>query len=675
MAQDTTGRQGTSPQGLPADGASEPRLRANLGAVEYDVSQILHASPVGISISRVGDGRIVDMNAEFLRILGFTREEVIGRTSHELNLWTAPDQRETIVREFRAKGYFAARPTVMRRKDGSFVTVLFSASALATGDEPHTIAWVMDITERLRVEEQLRASEERWRTLAENAPVVIITLDRDATVLSVNRSMTGRPVSEYLGKTVFGFLHPDHRERGRAMVEAVLGGGPSATGEFPVVGPDGNPFWFQVSIAPLCAAKPADGVVIVATDINRRRTMEEALRESEQRFRDIVRSLGDWVWEVDTAGCLTYSSPQIEGLLGYTAEQMLGKSPADSVTPEDRARYLAGMEALNQRPEPFRERELWHLHRDGHRVCLALSGVPVFDAAGVLQGFRGVAHDVTERLREEAEVQQARRVESLGVLAGGIAHDFNNLLTAILGNAELALAELAGGGGGPPAHRADPVGRPARRRADAPDARLRRTGPARDPAGGPQHHRPGDGAAARRLDPEEGGSRPRPRRRAPGGGGRPRAAAAAGDEPGDQRGRRHRRPRGAHRRAHRCGRTRGPVPTRPHARQDRGRPAAGVRRDRGLRPRHRPGHAGEDLRPLLHHEVHRPRARARRRPGDRPAPRRHHRRQLRPGRRIDLPRLLPRLRPPSRRRRRPRRRPRQGPARRRAHPGAAAARS
>jgi nitrogen-specific signal transduction histidine kinase/CheY-like chemotaxis protein len=66
----------------------------------------------------------------------------------------------------------------------------------------------------------------------------------------------------------------------------------------------------------------------------------------------------------------------------------------------------------------------------------------MFDAGGGLRGFRGVAHDVTDRLREEAEVQQARRVESLGVLAGGIAHDFNNLLTAILGNAELALAEL-----------------------------------------------------------------------------------------------------------------------------------------------------------------------------------------------------------------------------------------
>ena len=431
----TDGAAARSPSGI------EP------GAAGHALSRSFNASPVGISVSRVRDGMIVDMNEEFLRILGFTREEVIGRTSLELNLWTAPHQREIIVSEFREKGFFSPRPTEMRRKDGSLVTVLFSASALAAGEEPHTIAWVMDVTGRLRVEERLRASEERWRSLVENAPVAILTLDRDASVLSVNRSITGRPVSEYLGRAVYEFLHPDHRERGRAMVEAILGGGPPATGEFPIIGPDGAVFWFLVGIAPIVPSRPADGVILVASDINKRRLVEEALRESRQRFSDIVRSLGDWVWEVDTSSRLTYSSPQIEGLLGYTADEMLGRSPSDSVTPEDRARYLAGMEALMRSPGPFRDLEIWHLHRDGHRVCLEVSGVPVYDAKGVLRGFRGVAHDVTERLREEAEVQQARRVESLGVLAGGIAHDFNNLLTAILGNAELALAELPEGAG------------------------------------------------------------------------------------------------------------------------------------------------------------------------------------------------------------------------------------
>ena len=300
--------------------------------------------------------------------------------------------------------------------------------------------------------------------------------------------------------------------------------------------------------------------------------MEEALRESEQRFRDIVRSLGDWVWEVDTAALPHLFLAADRGPPGVHGGGDAREVPGPQRRPGGPRPLSRRQEALLRHPEPFRDREVWHLHRDGHRVCLSVSGVPVFDAGGVLRGFRGVAHDVTERLREEAEVQQARRVESLGVLAGGIAHDFNNLLTAILGNAELALAELPEGAAARPLDRADPVGRPARRRAHAPDAGLRRPGPVRDPAGRPHHRRPRNGAAARRLDPEEGGTRPRPRRRAPGGGGGPGPAAAAGDEPGHQRRRGDRRPRGAHQRAHRRRRTRGPVPTRT-SRSARSRPA------------------------------------------------------------------------------------------------------
>ncbi len=447
MAQRKPARDSSSPEDFPGGNAGFPRVKTDLNAAIQDFHQILHESPVGISVSRVRDGMIVDMNEEFLRILGFTREEVIGRTSHELNLWTAEDQRDAIVREFREKGKYSPRPARMRRKDGSLVTVLFSASTLASGDEPHTIAWVMDITDRLRIGEQLRVSEERWRSLVENAPAVITIINRDGSVLSVNQTITRRPREEVLGANAFSFLPAQAQEQARELVESVFRSGAPAAIRLPVYGPDGDLRWFEHRLAPVFSGQAVTSVICLSTDINPQVLAETALRESEQRFGDIVRSLGDWVWEIDTAGRFTYCSPQIEGLLGYAAEQLLGKSPWDTAVPEDRAKYHAGHESLIRHPEPFRDRTLWHLHRDGRRVCLAVSGVPVFDPAGALRGFRGVAHDVTQRLREEAEVQQARRVESLGVLAGGIAHDFNNLLTAILGNAELALAELPEGTG------------------------------------------------------------------------------------------------------------------------------------------------------------------------------------------------------------------------------------
>jgi PAS domain S-box-containing protein len=309
------------------------RRTAELLRSEENAARILHASPVGIAISQLDDGLLLDINDEFLRIIGYSGDEVAGRTSIELGLWVEPGQREAIARELVELGRYAPRPVPMRRKDGAVVTSLFSTSLIAMTGERYAVSWMMDITGRLHA--------------------------------------------------------------------------------------------------------------------------EEARRESEQRFRDIVESLGDWYWEMDAAGRLTFSSEHCLQLLGRPRAALLGRSTLEFAAPDDAERQRRYLAAHGTPPRPVRDFEGWYLRPDGTRVCVAVSGVPVFGAAGALLGWRGVARDVTERKRDEqerrrmeAEVHQARRVESLGVLAGGIAHDFNNLLAAILGNAEMALQILPAGSEG-----------------------------------------------------------------------------------------------------------------------------------------------------------------------------------------------------------------------------------
>jgi PAS domain S-box-containing protein len=534
--------------------------------------QILQTSPVGIVISRARDGLILDMNDTFLRVLGFKREEVFGRTSAELGLWIDPRKRDKLVADISAGNSARPRPVPVRCRNGAVITILLSASPIAIGDEPHLIACAIDISDRLRAEEALRASEEQWRTLAEsapvtiltvdregtiltfnhslvgrdprevigsclhdfpigegerersialleqvfrdgetvsfefdaprpakgrirmqatlaplrsggeitaaigvgmdvterheavealrvsenrwrslaaNAPVVILTLDHDGAILTINRTITGRPLEEYLGRKPFDFLHPDYRQRGEALVTSVIATGRPANGEYPILKPDGSPYWFQVNIAPLVPGATPERAILVATDINARRQAEEALRESERRFSDIVRNLGEWIWETDAGGRVTYSSPQVEQILGHSAEEMLGKYSLDFAAPEEIPRLRSAFSGFYADPRPLRNFEAWYRHKDGHRVCLASSAIPILGPSGELQGYRGINQDTTERKREERErlrmeeeVQQARRIESLGMLAGGIAHDFNNLLATILGNTELALAAV-----------------------------------------------------------------------------------------------------------------------------------------------------------------------------------------------------------------------------------------
>ena len=174
------------------------------------------------------------------------------------------------------------------------------------------------------------------------------------------------------------------------------------------------------------------------SEISDRRVAEERLRVSEERFRDLVETSSDWIWEVDPEGVYTYVSPKVEALLGYKPEEILRKTPFDLMPHEEQKRIRELFQDIARRGEPFSGLENKNLHKDGHVVILETSGEPIKDSSGNLLGYRGIDRDITERKRMESEVQRIRNLESLGMLAGGIAHDFNNLLSAIFGNIDLA---------------------------------------------------------------------------------------------------------------------------------------------------------------------------------------------------------------------------------------------
>jgi PAS domain S-box-containing protein len=210
-------------------------------------------------------------------------------------------------------------------------------------------------------------------------------------------------------------------------------------------------WWFYVGFGLLGGALLVGGVANVW---NRRlhiavvqRTL--ALKKSEERFRDLVETTSDWIWEVDVDGFFTYSSPQAESILGYSPEELKHKTAFDLIADDKVEEIRAVYEKLVAASAPMTAMENVNLHKDGTRVVLESTGIPIFDESGKLKGYRGIDRDITERKKAEQErqlletqMQQTQKLESLGVMAGGIAHDFNNILFAILGNADLALDEM-----------------------------------------------------------------------------------------------------------------------------------------------------------------------------------------------------------------------------------------
>ncbi|MBI1865487.1 MAG: PAS domain S-box protein [Nitrospirae bacterium] len=131
------------------------------------------------------------------------------------------------------------------------------------------------------------------------------------------------------------------------------------------------------------------------------------LAESEERFRNLVESTSDWVWEVNEDGFYTYASPKVRDLLGYEPEEVIGKTPFDLMPPEEASRVAEIFSRVAACREPFASLENVNRRRDGRLVVLETSGVPFFDADGRFRGYRGIDREITERKKAEARLKES----------------------------------------------------------------------------------------------------------------------------------------------------------------------------------------------------------------------------------------------------------------------------
>ncbi|MBW4645912.1 MAG: PAS domain S-box protein [Goleter apudmare HA4340-LM2] len=150
----------------------------------------------------------------------------------------------------------------------------------------------------------------------------------------------------------------------------------------------------------------------IAIGIKRQLT-EVALKQSEERFRNLVETSSDWVWEVDENEVYTYASPKVQDVLGYTPQKIVGKTPFELMPPAEANSVAEIFAAIAAAQIPFKCPENIKIHRDGHLVILETSGVPIFDAEGKFRGYRGTDRDITERkLAEESLLRFCKAIES-----------------------------------------------------------------------------------------------------------------------------------------------------------------------------------------------------------------------------------------------------------------------
>lgn len=151
--------------------------------------------------------------------------------------------------------------------------------------------------------------------------------------------------------------------------------------------------------------------------IRARKAAERALRESEEKFRSLVESTSDWIWEINEQAVYVYASPRVYGLLGYATDEVIGKTPFDLMPQDEAARMRGVFTSLIAEKKSFWLRENRNLRKDGRIVVMESSGVPIVDSRGRLRGYRGIDRDITDRKQAESTLRRLNR--ALKALSAG----------------------------------------------------------------------------------------------------------------------------------------------------------------------------------------------------------------------------------------------------------------
>lgn len=297
------------------------------------------------------------------------------------------------------------------------------------------------------------SEQQRFQLLVNSiTDYAIYMLDRTGRVSTWNpgaERFKGYTADEIIGRNFSIFFTPEDQEASlpqRALKLALAEGRFEAEGWR--VRKDGSRFWANAILDPILDPQGNHvGFAKITRDITAKREQEEALYESEERFRMLVQGVRDYaIYMLDTDGRVTNWNSGAQAIKGYSADEIVGQHFSRFYTDEDKARGEPQFALETALRDGKYEREAWRVRKDGTPFWASVVLDPIFDESGKHIGFAKITRDITERKKAQEQLEETRaalvqsqKLQALGELTGGIAHDFNNLMTVIAGSADFLL--------------------------------------------------------------------------------------------------------------------------------------------------------------------------------------------------------------------------------------------
>jgi len=380
---------------------------------ESRFAKAFNAIPSMLTISSIEDGRFYDVNDSWLAAMGYRRDEIIGKTVSDIDLWVDPMERVRMVKGLRAGHSVRNFVTQYRTKNGELRDILLAAEKIELEGEERLLGAFHDITEWVRAEDE--ASQ--FKTTLDRTLDCVFMFEPDSLRFTyVNQGamdQVGYTQEELLAMTPFD-IKPEYDEpkfRGELIAPLIEGPERYITFETLHEDKDGGLIPVEIFLQYIAPTGEQPRFVAIVRDISERKKADEALVESEKRVRDYAEISSDWFWEMDQDLKFTYFSERMRDVLDIDTDLLVGKTRREIAILEGRPQmsdklnaHMKGLEAH----KPFRNFVYDLRNSKGEARTISINGTPLFGADGVFLGYRGTGQDLTATIRAEAKAREAQ---------------------------------------------------------------------------------------------------------------------------------------------------------------------------------------------------------------------------------------------------------------------------
>ena len=377
---------------------------------------LVEESPLGVAL--IGrDGRYKYINPKFVKIFGYTEQDIQTGTDWFNKAFPDPEYRNKAIttwkNDLKESRVGASRPRSFEVtcKDGSKKVIHFRPVTMENQDQ---FIIYEDITLRKLAEEALRESEEKFRTVVENSKEGIAII-QDDKIVYVNPRIERQSYfskNDIFSRDLLSFIHPDDRETASWRYTQVKNGKKfSEFHDYKFFDKKGNIRWATANSTDI-KYKDRPALLVFLTEITERKQAEMALRESEQRYRLLAENVDDVIWTMDMDMNLTYVSPSVERLRGYTVDEVMNQSLEEILVPSSYERVKGvlseelALEKSKEKTDPNRSRmlEMEQTRKDGSSIWTEIKASLLNDQNGKTIGVLGVTRDISERKEARAKL-------------------------------------------------------------------------------------------------------------------------------------------------------------------------------------------------------------------------------------------------------------------------------